>query len=367
MVTNQISLIPKSRFGALLSSKRRNSGFDFQQLAIDSLGRFTVRELQEIERGRFQLDDDAALRVAELYGLSAGNLVPDRKELVVDYDNQFIDTSGDTMALGDVQSMDVLVRYLSLVYKMRRVEPGTPLMFRSNDIDTLSSVLEISSEVIAEALEGLIASHAPQLHRMAAEVDSQLVVPGAGVLVAPLAAGSLVLVGSTYSSRWPQPASTEEVSEYTVCSSDASLEKIGEQAEALISYRWRSLLPDWTVCYQPEGFDAGAETDLDNRQMTIYVNPESSAAEVSAALAHEIAHAIDMTYLDDDDRFRWIEARGLPAVWWPGDGLTDYCVGSGDFAEALSAMWVGSPSYSSFGEFSERQLDIAQELVQSCR
>lgn len=367
-VTNQISLIPKSRFGALLSSKRRSSGLDFQQLAVDSLGRFTVRDLQEVERGRFQIDDDAAAKVAELYGLSAGNLVPDRKELIVDFDNQFIDTSGDTMPLGHVESIDVLTRYLSLIYKMRRVEPGSPLNFRSNDINTLSEVLEISADAIEEGLNELVASHAPQLTEIAEEIESQLVVPGAGVLVAPLSAGSLVLVGATYSNRWPQPESNGPApSSEQRCKSDPAFNQIGDQAESLISYQWRSMLPGWDVCYQPEGFEAGAETDIENRQITIYVNSAASPAEVSASLAHEIAHAIDMTYFDDADRFSWIEARGLPAVWWPGDGLTDYCVGSGDFAEAVSAAWVGSPSYSAFGEFSNHQLDMAQELVQSFR
>ena len=368
MVTNQISLIPKSRFGALLSSQRRNSRLDFQQLAIESLGRFTVRDLQEIERGRHQIDDDAAAKVAELYGLSAGNLVPDRKELIVDFDNQFIDTSGDTMPLGHVESVDVLTRYLSLVYKMRRVVPGSPLNFRSNDIKTMSEVLEIAADAIEQGLNELVASHAPQLAKIAEEIESQLVVPGAGVLVAPLSAGSLVLVGATYSNRWPQPESNEPVSDSAgPCESDPAFAKIGEQAESLIRYQWRNMLPNWEICYQPEGFEAGAETDVQNRQITIYVNSEASPAEVSASLAHEIAHAIDMTYFDDDDRFSWIEARGLPAVWWPGDGLTDYCVGSGDFAEAVSAAWVGSPSYSAYGEFSDHQLHMAQELVQSCR
>jgi hypothetical protein len=82
-------------------------------------------------------------------------------------------------------------------------------------------------------------------------------------------------------------------------------------------------------------------------------------------LAHEIGHALDITYLNDVARSRWLVARGeADAVWWPGEGPGDFHVGAGDFAEGVAAWFTDSPSNSTLaGAFTAEQFDLLAELL----
>ncbi len=53
----------------------------------------------------------------------------------------------------------------------------------------------------------------------------------------------------------------------------------------------------------------------------------------------------------------------MPATWWPGNGLSDFAVGAGDFAEAVSAFTTGSPSSSVYGEFTDEQLAFVADIL----
>ena len=138
---------------------------------------------------------------------------------------------------------------------------------------------------------------------------------------------------------------------------------IGAEVESFISYDWQAKLPGWTVVYEGERAGYRGITERLEKKITLYVRPGDSPQYLSEILAHELGHAIDLEHLNDADRFAWLEARGLPHVWWVGDGLPDFQVGQGDFAEAVAAVMVGSPSDSHHGEFSPEQLELARQLM----
>lgn len=137
----------------------------------------------------------------------------------------------------------------------------------------------------------------------------------------------------------------------------------GAAAEARIGYNWRSALPGWTVVYASERSGYRGLTNTPSRTVTIYIRSGDSVGTTAEILAHELGHALDVTYLTNQQRSQWLDARGMPQVWWAGEGLTDFSVGAGDFAEAIAALWVGSPSYSAYGGFTGEQLQLASSFL----
>ncbi len=173
-----------------------------------------------------------------------------------------------------------------------------------------------------------------------------------------------------------QPTSTEtdqtdEAPEVTSDESDPAPTELaatdpttlGVEAEALINYDWRSVLPDWRVTYMNDRPGYRGLTFPQTRSIEIYVDDDDTPGAIAEILAHELGHAIDVTHFGGGERAQWIEARQMPAVWWAGDGLNDFSVGAGDFAEAVARLWVGSPSNSTYGEFTPDQLQLAEELL----
>ena len=443
----EISLVPSSRFGAVLSAQRRKTQRGLADIASSSYGSYTVRDLQMYERGRCQLDNETVSKLIELYDLDINKAIPQRKELVVDFNLRTIESADHSMELKDGDTNEILSRYLSLVYIMREETPGKTLVFRDNDISTLSSVLGITPVSVETFLNEIIKNNYQEVSRWSKIFKNKLAVPGAGLLVAVTSVGSLVLVsapsaaaqsgtgstesfsthgsgksnivdtaqtaakaaaGDLYSAPVDEIAEVQEsavVQEVTEVSVSVPVEKIEEQkilsdhnhnhgdhvdravlsgveqvdlglveaaesyqetgrkAEALISYDWKSKLPGWKVNYSGDKANYRGMTLKSSKTIEIYINDGDSPAEVAGILAHEIGHALDVTYLDDSTRLEWLDAREMPAVWWAGEGLDDFSVGAGDFAEAVASIWVGSPNDSNHGEFTPEQLDLAKQIL----
>jgi hypothetical protein len=104
---------------------------------------------------------------------------------------------------------EVLTQYLSLVYAMRDIEPGTPIPLRDLDIEVLCQALDQGAFDIERELHALMAETAP-LARRTRSLRRRLVVPAAGVLVAATAIGTLVFVQRQDDTT--APASTPAVS-----------------------------------------------------------------------------------------------------------------------------------------------------------
>lgn len=125
----------------------------------------------------------------------------------------------------------------------------------------------------------------------------------------------------------------------------AQVTQAGQAALDTIQIPWRELLPGWRVEFRTARSGYLALTFRTERRIEVYVRPDRPVASTAHDIAHELGHAIDVTYNDASDRERYLELRGLPAdtPWWTCDACTDMEVGAGDFAETF-ALWA-APRY----------------------
>ncbi len=396
MASTVISPVPTQRFGALLNTRRSENGVDLDELALRSNGEFTPQFLSIVEKGRVPLADATMQKLAALYRIEEEAMDQRKSKLVVDLPSGKLAIGDELVELSSAESGEtydtqvdyILERYLALLYILRKVDPGTKVPLREPDLAVLSGSLTAEIELIERRLTELMLS--PSVDSRTKSLLKRYLVPSAGLLVAAMSLGSLVIVSGLGSDTVGTPsiqsqATTAAFTEGdtlgdhdhdhdhdhesitvrtdTVQRSRAELAEIGAQAEAMISYDWQSLLSDWTVKYEDDSAGYKGMTHLPTKSITIYIDVNASPEDVAGVLAHEIGHALDVTYVDDDDRIKWLEARDMPMVWWAGDGLNDFSVGAGDFAEAVAASWVDSPSNSNFGDFTPDQLDLANDIL----
>ncbi len=398
MASTVVSPVPTQRFGALLNTRRSEQGLELEDLSQRSNGEFTPQFLSIVEKGRVPLADPTMQKLASLYRIEEEAMDQRKSELVLDLPSGKLAVGDELVELSATEGGEtyesqldyILERYLALLYILRKVDPGTKVPLRDPDLAVLSGSLTAEIEMIERRLMELMLS---------ASVDSRTksllkryLVPSAGLLVAAMSLGSLVIVSGLGSDTVGTPSLQSEaitaafseddtlgdhdhdhdhdheaesitVTTETVQRSRAELAEIGAQAEAMISYDWQSLLPGWNVKYEDDSAGYKGMTHLPTKSITIYIDANASVDDVAGVLAHEVGHAIDVTHLDDDDRMNWLEARDMPMVWWAGDGLNDFSVGAGDFAEAVAASWVDSPSNSNFGDFTPDQLDLVNDIL----
>ena len=127
-------------------------------------------------------------------------------------------------------------------------------------------------------------------------------------------------------------------------------EVIGAQAEALLPFSWRQILPDWDVVYLESDPQFRGLTYPYDQSIELFVRDDDTPESLAGILAHELAHAIDVQYLDDGDRNEWAEARRIEdASWWPDAFARDFQTGAGDFAESFAFWALGDPSSSELG------------------
>lgn len=122
----------------------------------------------------------------------------------------------------------------------------------------------------------------------------------------------------------------------------------GPALQAQLGIDLSSMLPGWQIDYLGPRDGLRGTTFPYERRIEIYVRDSFTDAELSHVIAHEVGHAMDVTYLDDSDRETWLAARGAGGrPWWTGSGLSDFAVGAGDFAESFAWARMGyGPWYS---------------------
>jgi len=196
------SLIPPRRLGALLSDARARRGFTLEDLAERSNGRFSLAALSSIERGTRDVSDEDAAKLASIYELEATSLVPPRSKLIVDLNEGLLAVDDRSLRVGRSSPSrdEVLSRYLTLVYSMRRLEPGAPMTLRVDDLDVLGRALRVGSHTLEADLESLMAHPDQLLGWRSRLLKRRVLIPAAGVMVALLGVGALILV------QGPQPA-----------------------------------------------------------------------------------------------------------------------------------------------------------------
>jgi hypothetical protein len=111
-----------------------------------------------------------------------------------------------------------------------------------------------------------------------------------------------------------------------------------DRAEQLVHFDWRDALPGWTIQFAGQRAGMRGATFPAQRVVQVYVRQGESAADVAHAFAHELGHAIDVTYMNDQVRAEFNQARGRSATfgWWVAPGADDFASGAGDWAECFA-------------------------------
>ena len=144
-------MIPPNRLGQLLSEKRICSGTDLEALAAES--DFTVGELADIEAGHRLLTHETITDVLDLYPVDCGPVLPQRARLVIDLNEHSLRVAEQEIDFDEATNSHILERYLSLVYVLRDIEPGTEIPIRGEDLTVLSEALHLDESVIVEELQ----------------------------------------------------------------------------------------------------------------------------------------------------------------------------------------------------------------------
>ena len=117
------------------------------------------------------------------------------------------------------------------------------------------------------------------------------------------------------------------------------LRSLATAAIAEITYPWQELLPEWTIQFVPGSTKVAGYTWSSDRHIEVFVRPGDDASSLARVLAHELGHAVDVTFNTGDDRREWLAQRKVSSdAWWPAAGQADFSAGAGDFAEAF-AYW----------------------------
>ena len=350
-------LVPPARLGALMVERRTAQGLDVAEMARRSNGMFTPTYLENAERGRVALDDRVIGHLVGLYEVNAGPVIPQRSELILDIDRQQLSVGDTAVQFDSMHAEDVLQRYVSLIYVLRGLEPGADLVLRDRDLEVLATSLGYTEAGIRTEIQGLI--EAPDSVQRAKAVGRGRMIAAAGLMVGLTAVGTLVLVGVSSND---EPV-TEVLGEQQTLVTSSVTAELGAQAEATVDYDFRSALPDWEISYAGDHPDFLGITRSLDKTIVVHIEPDATVQDVAAVLMHEVGHALDLERMNDNDRAEWIELRNMPPTWWPGNGLNDFAVGAGDFAEAVSAYTTGSPSSSIYGEFNDEQLAFVAEVL----
>ncbi len=119
------------------------------------------------------------------------------------------------------------------------------------------------------------------------------------------------------------------------------------EALAMISFPWHDLLGYQIVFMDPQaGFRA--MTYPKQHRIEIYARPGDDALRLAHDIAHELGHAVDVTFNTPEFRRKWMELRGIdPAqAWFACNKCSDFRSPAGDFAETFAMLQVGGEYFS---------------------
>jgi len=142
---------------------------------------------------------------------------------------------------------------------------------------------------------------------------------------------------------------------------------LAAQALGLIAYDWQNSLKGWELRFLGARTGYRGMTYPNDRRIEVYLRDGDTAQSLAHVVAHEMGHAVDLTFFTDADRRAWISARKVSqsAPWFVASGGSDFASGCGDFAESFAWWQVGPPAW--FGELGSppttAQLGILVGLV----
>jgi len=149
--------------------------------------------------------------------------------------------------------------------------------------------------------------------------------------------------------------------------SSAERRDVASQALGMIVYDWQGSLPGWEIRFLDARAGYRGLTYPEERVVEVYVRSSDTPSTLAHVVAHELGHAVDVTWFGVEERSAWIAARGVdPRVSWFVEAAgSDFASGAGDFAESFAWWQVGGPTW--FGELaappSDEQLAVLARLV----
>jgi hypothetical protein len=147
------------RLGSALAEARNSRNASLWELARDSGGRFTARDLRDFERGRRAAGEVLSKELSDLYQIELAQLAPPRSGLEVDLTARVLRAGGAVRALperGDLVE-STLSAYLELVWALRGTK-RTVVPLRQKDVDVLAGVLATEEEWLLASLRELMRS-----------------------------------------------------------------------------------------------------------------------------------------------------------------------------------------------------------------
>ena len=194
-----------------------------------------------------------------------------------------------------------------------------------------------------------------------------------GMLVGALQLGPLgIAIASGATARATVPSSQDRPRRQAAVASGLQLQReesdpniATRSAEALTLIRvpWKELLPGWRIAFRGPRKGYLAMTMRPERRIEIYVRADRSVVAIAHDIAHELGHAVDVTYNTDQSRSTYLALRGLDIDqdWWTCEGCRDLDVPAGDFAESF-AQWAG-PVYRNYSNLGSHPDEAVLRLV----
>lgn len=124
---------------------------------------------------------------------------------------------------------------------------------------------------------------------------------------------------------------------------------LDQRVLAAIDYPVLRRLPGWRIEFLSGRAGYRGSTYPGEHLIQIYVRDGDTLDDLVHVTAHEVGHAIDVTYLSPSQRAQFNVARGVSADyrWWVQSGGDDFASGSGDWAECFAAVFAGPAGFQS--------------------
>lgn len=181
--------LPGRRLGHVLRQARRQRGLTREQAALAG-GRFTASELHGFETGRVTPTDAQLTVLAAIYRPDGTPLVPTRLRLAVLPPERLHRDSDARMARS---SREVLLRYLAVVYHLRRVPAGRRIDLRAADLAVLAGFVDSDVDEVAATMIGLMHADWSEIERYRFEVQTRPFDRRLNITIATTTRGALIL------------------------------------------------------------------------------------------------------------------------------------------------------------------------------
>jgi hypothetical protein len=212
-----LGLIPPARLGPFVGLARRSLGLSADELAQQSDGRLSARDVKLLERGRLACDEEQLGALEQLLGVTFETTAPIRTRLIVDPTQGRLVLGGAvTEMVPDASDEELLVRYLMLVYLCRKVRPGSFIVPRADDIALLADVLRKRPVEVRQSLARLPREERDALRTGVRRLSRRRLLPGLGLFVGACHDGALLLVDADETGTAPTTICSARTSTATV-------------------------------------------------------------------------------------------------------------------------------------------------------